>query len=96
MSQYIIYLLPNNVLQKTKLNTLESIAAERLHNSTCNRLWAITHLEYHIEVLQSLLQLLSSRFEWQGKIARLSILMVGTQQVQELNDTHAIISRIKL
>jgi hypothetical protein len=50
-------------LQKAKLNTLRSIATERHHNTTGNRLRAITHLEHHIEVLQSLLQLLSSRFE---------------------------------
>jgi hypothetical protein len=51
MSQYIIY-LPNNVLQKTKSNTLESIAAERHHNSIGSRLVAIAHLEHHIDVLQ--------------------------------------------
>jgi hypothetical protein len=32
---YSIYYM-NKVLQKTKSNTLEDIAAERLHNSTCN------------------------------------------------------------
>ena len=66
-------------LEKSKSNTLRSIAAERHHNSTGNQSGAIARLEHHIEVVQSLLQLLSSRFEWQGKIARLSILMVGTQ-----------------
>jgi hypothetical protein len=54
-------------LQKTKSNTLRSIAAERQHNSTGNLSGAIAHVERHIEVLQSLLQLLSSRFVWQGK-----------------------------
>jgi hypothetical protein len=54
-------------LQKTKSNTLRSIAMERQYNSTGNRLGAIAHLEHHIEVLQSLLQLLSSRFVWQGE-----------------------------
>jgi hypothetical protein len=39
-------------LQKTKSNTLESIAVERHHNSIGNQLGAITHLEHHIEVLQ--------------------------------------------
>jgi hypothetical protein len=73
-------------LEKTKSNTLRSIAAEQLHNSTGNRPEIIAHLEYHIKVLQSLLQLLSNRFEWQGKMARFSTLMVGTQQVQEIND----------
>jgi hypothetical protein len=38
-------------LQKTKSNTLESIAAERHHNSTGNRPGVIAHLEHHIEVL---------------------------------------------
>jgi hypothetical protein len=33
---------------------------------------------------------------WQGKITRLSTLMVGTQQVQEINDMQAIITMIKL
>jgi hypothetical protein len=68
-------------LQKTKSNTLGSLVAKRYHNSTGNRPVAIARLELHIEELQCLLQLLSSRFEWQGKITRLSTLMVGTQQV---------------
>jgi hypothetical protein len=72
--------------KKIKSNTLESITAERYHNSTGNKPGVIAHLEHHNDVLQSLLQLLSSRFEWQGKIARLSTLMVGTQQVQKTND----------
>jgi hypothetical protein len=80
-------------LQKTKLNTLGSIAAKRHHDTTGNRPGAIAHLEHHIEVLQSLLQLLSSKFEWQGKIARLSILMVGTQEVQEIIDMKRVITR---
>jgi hypothetical protein len=42
-------------LQKTKSNTLRSIAAERQHNSTGNLSGAIAHVERHIEVLQSLL-----------------------------------------
>jgi hypothetical protein len=50
-------------LQKTKLNTLGSIAVERHHNSTGNRSVVIAHLELHIVVLQSLLWLLSSMFE---------------------------------
>jgi hypothetical protein len=68
-------------VQKTKSNTLRSIVAERDHNSIGNRPGAIAHLEHHFEVLQSLLQLLSIRFAWQGEIGRLSTLMVGTQQV---------------
>jgi hypothetical protein len=51
MSQYIIY-LPNNVLQKTKSNTHESIAVQRHHNSTGNRPVTIARLELHIIVLQ--------------------------------------------
>jgi hypothetical protein len=47
----IIYLLPNIVLQETKSITLEDTAAERHHNSTGNRLVAITHLEHHTKVL---------------------------------------------
>jgi hypothetical protein len=54
---------------------------------------AIACLELHIVVPQNLLQLLSSRFKWQGKIARLSTHMVGTQQVQETNDMPRIIRR---
>jgi hypothetical protein len=59
-------------LQKTKSNTLESIAAERHHNSTGNRPRVIARL-----------QLLSSMFVQQEEIAKLSTLIVGTQQVQE-------------
>jgi hypothetical protein len=59
----IYYLLPNNILQKSKSNTLGSIATERHQNSTDNRSGAITRLEHHIEVLQSLLQLLSNMFD---------------------------------
>jgi hypothetical protein len=80
-------------LQKTKSNTLGSIAAERHNNTTGNRPGAVSRLEHHFKVLQSLLQLLSSRIEWEGKIARLSTLMVGTQQVQEINDMQKVITR---
>jgi hypothetical protein len=45
---YSIYYM-NNVLQMTKSNTLENIAAERLHNSTCNRPVVISHLELLIK-----------------------------------------------
>jgi hypothetical protein len=38
-------------LQKTKSNTLRSIAAEGHHNSTGNRPGGIAHLEHHIKVL---------------------------------------------
>jgi hypothetical protein len=65
----------NNVLQKTKSITLEDTAVERHHNSTCNRLVAISRIEHHIEILQVFF---SSGFELQGKVARLSTLMVDT------------------
>jgi hypothetical protein len=68
-------------LQKTKSNTLRNIATERLHNSTSNRPGEIARLELHNDVLQSLLQLLSNRFIQQEEIAKLSTLLVGTQQV---------------
>jgi hypothetical protein len=35
----------NNVLQKTKSNTLDKIVVEWHHNSTGNQLGLITHLE---------------------------------------------------
>jgi hypothetical protein len=73
-------------LQKTKSNTLESIAAERHHNSTGNWLTTIAHLEHHIEELQIFFSFWAVGFYGKGKIARLSTLMVGTQQVQEIND----------
>jgi hypothetical protein len=53
-------------LQKTKSNIAGSIAAKMHHNSTDNRPGAIARLEHHIKVLQSLLQLLSSKLVWQG------------------------------
>jgi hypothetical protein len=40
-------------LQKTKSNTLRSVAAERHHNSTGNRPGVISHLEHHIEYSNS-------------------------------------------
>jgi hypothetical protein len=48
----IIYLLPNNVLQKTKSNTLKDTVVERHHNCTSNRPGVIARLELLIEVLQ--------------------------------------------
>jgi hypothetical protein len=80
-------------LQKTKSNTLRSITVERHHNSTGNRPVAIARLEHHIDVLRNLLQLLSSMFVQQGEIARLRTLMVGTQQVQEINDMQRVVKR---
>jgi hypothetical protein len=51
MSQYNIF-IPNNVLQKTKGNTLENTVVEQHHNSTGNRLGVIAHLESLIEESQ--------------------------------------------
>jgi hypothetical protein len=48
----LIYLLSNNVLQKTKANTLEDTAAERHHNSIDNRPGVIARLELLIEESQ--------------------------------------------
>jgi hypothetical protein len=48
----ILYLLPNNVLQKTKLNILEDTVSDKLHNSTDNRPEAIARIELFIKVLQ--------------------------------------------
>jgi hypothetical protein len=42
----------NNILHKTKSNTLKEIAADRLHNSTGNRSRAIARLELLIEKFQ--------------------------------------------
>jgi hypothetical protein len=39
----------NNILQKTKSNTLDKIAAERHHNSTDNWLGVIARLELIIK-----------------------------------------------
>jgi hypothetical protein len=68
-------------LQKTKSNTLGSIAAERHHNSTGNQLGAIARLEHHIEVLQIFFSFWAAGLCGRGEIARLSTLMVGTQKV---------------
>jgi hypothetical protein len=48
VSIYSIY-YTNNVLQKTKLNTLDKIAVEWHHNSTGNRPGVIALLELLIE-----------------------------------------------
>jgi hypothetical protein len=42
----------DNVFHKTKSNTLEEIAADRLHNSTVNRPGAVTRLELLIKESQ--------------------------------------------
>jgi hypothetical protein len=78
----IYYLLRNNVLQKTKSITLWSIAVKRHHNSTGNLLLAIAHLGLYIVVLQIFFSFWAACLS-RRKIARLNILMVDTQQVQE-------------
>jgi hypothetical protein len=80
-------------LQKTKSNTLGTIAVERHQNSTGNRVGAIVHLEHHIEVLQIFFSFWVAGLYSRGKIVKLSTLMVGTQQVQEINDMQRVITR---
>jgi hypothetical protein len=80
-------------LQKTKLNTLENIAAERHHNATGNRPGAITHQKHHIEVLQIFFSFRAADLYGRGEIARLSTLIVGTQQIQEINDMQRLVTR---
>jgi hypothetical protein len=71
----------NNVLQKTKSNTLDKVAAEWLHNSTSNRPGVITHLKLLRKESQIFFNFWAASLSSMGKIARLSTLMVGTQQV---------------
>jgi hypothetical protein len=71
----------NNVLHKTKSKTFKDIVAERLHNSTGNRPGVITRLELLIEESQIFFSFWVAGLSSMGKIARLSTLMVGTQQV---------------
>jgi hypothetical protein len=52
MSQYNIFIIEIMSLQKTKSNTLGSIAVERHHNSTGNRSGVIAHLELLIKESQ--------------------------------------------
>jgi hypothetical protein len=80
-------------LQKTKSNTLGNITAEQHHNSTGNRPGAIARLEYHIKVLQIFFSFWVAGLYGRGKIAKLSTLMVGTQQVQEINNKQRVITR---
>jgi hypothetical protein len=86
----------NNVLHKTKSKILKDIAAERLHNSTGNRPGVIARLELLIKESQIFFSFGATGLSSMGKIARLSTLMVGTQQVVGKYDMHAIISRVKL
>jgi hypothetical protein len=80
-------------LQKTKLNTLESIAMEWHDNSMGNWPGAIAGLEDHNEVLHIFFSFWVAGLYGRGKIARLSTLMVGTQQVQQINDMQMVTTR---
>jgi hypothetical protein len=71
----------NNVLQKTKLNTLNKVVAEQLHNSKGNRPGVIARLVLLIKESQIFFCFRVAGLSSMGKIARLSTLMVGTQQV---------------
>jgi hypothetical protein len=86
----------NNVLHKTKSKTLEDIAAERHHSTTGNRPGVIAHLELLIKEPKIFFSFSATGLSSMGKIARLSTLMVGTQQVVGKYDMQAIISRVKL
>jgi hypothetical protein len=81
MSQYKIFYYINNVLHKTKSKTLKDIAAEWLHNSTGNRPGVIAHLELPIEESQIFFSFWAAGLSSMKKIASLSTLMVGSQQV---------------
>jgi hypothetical protein len=47
-----MYLLPNNILQKTKANTLEDTTVELHHESIGNRPGVTAHLELLLEESQ--------------------------------------------
>jgi hypothetical protein len=57
----------NNVLQKTKSNTLDKVAAKRLHNSTGNRPGVIARLERLIEESQIFFSFCAAGFSNMGK-----------------------------
>jgi hypothetical protein len=63
-------------LQRTKSNTLGSIAAERHHNSTGSQPVTIARLELYIIVLQIFFIFCAA-----GENNKLGTLMVGAQQV---------------
>jgi hypothetical protein len=86
----------NIVLQKTKrLSRKQNWGSERLHNPQETQLGQ-RKTRTPRRIIPLLLQLLSSRFLEVGEIARMSTLMVGAQQVWEINDMHVIITRIRL
>jgi hypothetical protein len=58
----------------------------RLHNSTGMATGATRSLELLIEEFQSILFFWAAGLSSRREIARLSTLMVGTQQMQEIND----------
>jgi hypothetical protein len=55
---------------------------ERLHNTTRMATWATRSLELVVEEFWSIFSLWAVGLSSRGKIARLSTLIVGTQQVQ--------------
>jgi hypothetical protein len=59
---------------------------ERLYNSTGMATGATRSLELLVKEFQSIFSFWAAGLSSRGKIARLSKLMVGTQQVQEIND----------
>jgi hypothetical protein len=73
--------LPNNVFTKDYVELHRQLARGNRSPRTPYR------------CTPDLLQLLTNKFVWQGKIARLSTLIVGTQQVQEINDMQRVITR---
>jgi hypothetical protein len=67
----------NNILQKTKSNTLDKVVVERLHNSSGYRPRIIARLELLIEESQIFFNIIAAGLSSMGKIARLSTLVVG-------------------
>jgi hypothetical protein len=55
----------------------------RLHNTIGMTIGATRSLEFLVKEFQSILSYLAAGLSSRGKIARLSTLIVGTQQVQE-------------
>jgi hypothetical protein len=74
-SYYIINVSKDNDDSQAKENS------GRLHNSTVMATGATHSLELLIEEFQSIFSFWAASLSSRGKIARLSILMVGTQQV---------------
>jgi hypothetical protein len=69
------------------------IAAERHHNPTGNRPGAVAHLELYIKELQIFFSFWVAGLCGKGKIAWLSTLIVGTQQVWEKYNMQRVVTR---